>query len=336
MGRPVILEARHHRLPLILMLLLSVLSLVLLPATPAEARNDTNAEVRFLDSVNAERVQRGLPRLTVASDLRTSARRHSVVMADRSHLHHNPRLGSEITGYRLVAENVGFGPSVASIHRALMNSQGHRENILNPRVTEIGIGVEVRNSRTWVTQVFRQPRSAPTVRFNDIAGTPTHRGDILSLASSGVTMGCGRGSYCPDRPITRAEMATFLGRADGLLPRNPGQFSDTPSSNVHSPNIEAIRHAGLTTGCGDTRRYCPDRNVTRAEMASFLARALDLDVSRSSTGFSDVRNGTTHAGAIEAISRAGLTNGCGSGRYCPDRNVTRAEMASFLVRAFDL
>ena len=327
----------YRRIAVVLGVALLSLGLVALADAPADARTDSSAEVRFVDSVNAERASRGLPRLRVVNDLRSAARSHSIVMADQNRLHHNPNLGSDSgTNWRRVAENVGVGGSVPTLHQALMNSSGHRANILDANVTEIGVGVEVRSGRIWVTQMFRQPRSEPTISFRDVSSGQTHATNIRRLAGSGVTMGCGSNTYCPGRSITRAEMATFLARAQALMPRDPGQFRDTARGDVHAANIEAIRRASITTGCGQSDVYCPDRRVTRAEMASFLARSLDLPTSRSSTRFNDVRDGSTHAAAIEAIARAGITEGCGTGRYCPDRPVTRAEMASFLVRAFKL
>jgi hypothetical protein len=81
-------------------------------------------------------------------------------MADQDHLHHNPKLGTDVTSWTRLAENVGVGPSVSSLHTALMNSEGHRRNILDKDVTQLGIGVEVASTgRLWVTQVFRRPAS---------------------------------------------------------------------------------------------------------------------------------------------------------------------------------
>jgi hypothetical protein len=113
------------------------------------------------------------------------------------------------------------------------------------------------------------------------------------------------------------------------------EFVDVNNPSTHYHPIHRLASAELTTGCGRITHYCPTRGVTRAEMASFLARALDLPL-RSGTRYTDVRPGTTHAPAIEAIAHAGLTNGCGRDRYCPDRAVTRAEMATFLMRALEL
>lgn len=72
-------------------------------------------------------------------------------------------------------------------------------------------------------------------------------------------------------------------------------------------------------------------------MASFLARALDLELSDSFDGwrFQDVSDEHAHRGSIYAIARAGITVGCGDGtRFCPDKPLTRGEIATFLARAF--
>jgi hypothetical protein len=318
-------------------LLLPVLVVGLLLAAPGEARArpDGAAEARLVDSVNAERSQRGIPRLVVSPELRDIARGHSRRMADVARLHHNGALRSEVGGARRAAENVGRGGSVGAVHAALMGSAGHRGHILDPTFVEVGIGVEVRGGSVWVTQVFRTPHTAPTIGFRDVRTGSAHAAEIVRLAQAGVTLGCGSDTYCPARTVRRGEMASFLARAGGLLPRDPVTFGDTAAAGaVHAANIEALHAAGVTTGCGPGR-YCPERAISRAEMASFLARALDLPRSSTTTRFGDVPPGSTHAGSIEAIARAGITSGCGTpGRYCPDRPVTRAEMASFLVRAF--
>lgn len=78
-------------------------------------------------------------------------------MARTGVLEHNPDLSGQVTGWRSLAENVGYGGDEQSVHRALMNSSGHRANILDPRFTQIGIGVAWSGGRVWVTQVFREP-----------------------------------------------------------------------------------------------------------------------------------------------------------------------------------
>lgn len=315
---------------LLAVVLLAVVA-TLLPASAAEAAPEH--ELRFVDSLNVERAKRDLPRLTVASDLSDVARGHSAVMARDSNLHHNPNLGGQVSGWTRVAENVGRGPSVSSIHRALMDSPGHRANILDSRVTEVGIGVVVSGSTVWVTQVFRLPSTVSAASFRDVGGG-THAANIRTLADAAITTGCSDGRYCPDSAVTRAQMGTFIARSAALMPSSSNPFDDLHRAPLHRANISALADARVTGGC-DATSFCPERSVTRAQMATFLANALDLPRPSGAT-FSDVPSSSVHAGAINAIADRGITLGCGDGRYCPDAPVSRAEMASFLVRAFRL
>jgi uncharacterized protein YkwD len=126
----------------------------------AHAAPDANAEARFVSLINAERANAGLPALKVAGDLTKVARRHSVRMAESGKLHHNANLGSEVSGWDKVGENVGRGPNVDRVHAAFMASDGHRRNILDPDWTEVGVGVEVVDGGLWVTEIFRLPSGA--------------------------------------------------------------------------------------------------------------------------------------------------------------------------------
>lgn len=144
----------------------------LLTSVPALAASDHAAALDFSCRVNAERSTRGGIGLRVASDLTQVAQRHSARMADENLLHHNPKLGSEVTGWTRIAENVGRGSSVSSIHAALMASDGHRRNILESQVSEMGIAVEWRGGTAWVTQIFRRPTSSTSAPWPD-CGTST-------------------------------------------------------------------------------------------------------------------------------------------------------------------
>ena len=135
-------------------------------------------------------------------------------------------------------------------------------------------------------------------------------------------------------------MASFLARALDLeTPRQRAGFDDVDPTSAHAANIEALFAAQITTGCArDRLAYCPSKPVTRAQMASFLARALALEVPPQPAGFHDVDPTSAHAANIEALYAAQITTGCTQEplQYCPDRPVTRAQMAAFLYRARDL
>ena len=309
-----------------------------LAPTAAHAADRPDLAGRFVDSVNAERVQRGLPRLQVASDLAKVARTHSVVMADKNLLHHNPRLATDVSGWQRVSENVGRGRSVTSLHAAFMNSDGHRRNILDPQVTQIGVGVELRDGTVWVTKVFRNPSSATAASsgtsYRDVSTSSTHAANIARISQSGVASGCAAGRFCPGDEVTREQMATFLGRAKGVLTADTGPFSDVSATGTHTGNVFGTTAAGIAVGCSSTG-YCPGRALTRGEMAGFLGRALGL-TPKTVRSFGDVAASDPNAGWIQAIADAGITGGCGGGNYCPDAPVSRQQMATFLVTAFKL
>ena len=98
--------------------------------------------------------------------------------------------------------------------------------------------------------------------------------------------------------------------------------------------IAWLAEEGITQGCA-AHSYCPSNPVTRAQMASFLARALDLETPRQRAGFTDVGATSVHAANIEALFAAHITTGCKQEplQYCPNRPITRAQMAAFLHRA---
>ena len=111
-------------------------------------------------------------------------------------------------------------------------------------------------------------------------------------------------------------------------------FKDICGS-IHQASIEWLAAEGLTKGCGDGTKFCPDQVVSRGQMATFLAAALDLPPGPDM--FTD-DEGSPHEDAINAIAAAGITAGCtGDGTsFCPENPVSRAQMATFLTKAFKL
>jgi spore germination protein YaaH len=109
-------------------------------------------------------------------------------------------------------------------------------------------------------------------------------------------------------------------------------FTDIDDS-IHWSSIAWIADQGITSGCGGGK-YCPDGLVTRAQMASFLSRALALPAATDDAFTDD--EGSIHEENINRIAEAGITVGCSATTFCPGGIVTRAQMASFLARAFHL
>jgi hypothetical protein len=174
----------------------------------------------------------------------------------------------------------------------------------------------------------------PGGTFRDDDGN-LHEGMIEAIVAEGITGGCTPDGdrYCPASAVSRGQMATFLARALGLPAATRDHFPDDAGS-THEDSINRVADAGIATGSADGR-YHPGRSVTRAQMASFLARALALPPA-GDPPFTDVVG--THAGAIARVAEAGITRGCDASgtRYCPDNPVARDQMASFLGRGLGL
>ena len=186
-------------------------------------------------------------------------------------------------------------------------------------------------------------------QFTDVPVTHWAAGWIERLYDAGVTTGCQLAppQYCPTETTTRAQMAVLLGRAiygPKFAPPTPtgDVFADVPAGYWAAAWIEQLYSDGLTRGCDtDPLRYCPQNNITRAEMAVFLVRVLHGQdyIPPAPTGlFEDVP--ATHWAApwIEQLYRDGITTGCSTSplRFCPKGSTTRAEIAAFLVRTFDV
>lgn len=174
---------------------------------------------------------------------------------------------------------------------------------------------------------------AASSHFRDVRVDGAHASAIAQLAASGITTGCEDGRFCPGRPVTRGQMATFLGRALEL-PAAPGDRFRDDDRSAHEAMIERVAAAGITHGCS-TERFCPSRPVTRGQLAAFLARALGLSSQSAEARFRDVSARHAHAGAIAALTERGIASGYRDGTFRPEAEVTRAQMASLLVRSFE-
>jgi YVTN family beta-propeller protein len=179
--------------------------------------------------------------------------------------------------------------------------------------------------------------------FVDLAWNHWARSFIESIFEAGVTSGFPDGTYRPNNNVTRAEMAVFLKKGihgGSYVPPTPDgshPFSDI-AGHWAEAWMEDLYDEGLTSGYPDGT-YRPQNQVTRAEMAVFLLKAkygssyTPPPVSGGS--FTDVAGHWAEAW-IEQLAEEGITSGYPDGTYRPNNNVTRAEMAVFLVRTFNL
>jgi len=177
--------------------------------------------------------------------------------------------------------------------------------------------------------------------FNDDDGS-VHEAYIEAIAAEGITKGCNppaNDRFCPDDPVTRGQMAAFMSRALSLPGSSGDRFIDDDDS-IFAGDIEALAAAGITKGCNPPAndRYCPNAAVTRGQLAAFLVRAFGYSDDGGGDLFTD-DDGSVFEGDIDRLGTAGVTKGCNppaNDRFCPNRDITRAEMATFLGRALGL
>ena len=178
----------------------------------------------------------------------------------------------------------------------------------------------------------------PGGTFTDDDGN-VHEGYIEAIAAEGVTSGCNppkNDNYCPDRTITRGEMAVFLVRALDLSSDGGRDWFNDDNNSPYEWAINRLAAAGITKGCNAANtRYCPTSSVSREQMAAFLVRGYDLTGSTSGNPFTDDNN-SAFENDIEILRANGITTGCNpptNNRYCPTSPVRRDEMATFIARA---
>jgi hypothetical protein len=180
-------------------------------------------------------------------------------------------------------------------------------------------------SRRW----NRVSDGARASTFTDTAGSP-HASAIDELVSRSIAQGWSDRTFRPNLTINRAQVSTFLGKAMVFDPVSGSRFRDVDANFVHSGYINALHDRRIIDAFpGNTFR--PFQPLLRENMAVLIARALELEPDpQAAAHFPDV---TSHAGEIGAVVKAGIAMGRTDGTYGPKGQVTRAQMATFLMNA---
>jgi hypothetical protein len=122
---------------------------------------------------------------------------------------------------------------------------------------------------------------------------------------------------------------SLLVRARGLGPAGGQRFSDVPGDHTHAGAIAAAVDAGWISGFSDGR-FRPEGLLSREQLATVLGRAAGLS-RRPGQFFSDVPWTSSHLAWVNAIGEAGISGGCGGGRYCPSSTASRGQMATLVA-----
>ena len=169
--------------------------------------------------------------------------------------------------------------------------------------------------------------------FSDVSTSAYYYEAVKWAQEKGITGGIGNGLFGPNQPCTRAQIVTFLWRAAGSPePKTMSSFADVSMDAYYAKAVAWAVENGITTGTGDGK-FSPDATCTRAQSVTFLFRAIGKLVD-SKAEFSDVLTDSYYANAVAWAVENGVTNGIGNGLFGPDNSCTRAQIVTFLFRAY--
>ena len=185
---------------------------------------------------------------------------------------------------------------------------------------------KVEVNATFVKEVEISP-------FSDVSTSAYYYEAVKWAQEKGITGGIGNGLFGPNQPCTRAQIVTFLWRAAGSPePKSMSSFSDVSADSYYAKAVAWAVENGITTGTGDGK-FSPDATCTRAQSVTFLFRAIGKLVD-SKAEFSDVLTDSYYANAVAWAVVNGVTNGIGDGLFGPNNSCTRAQIVTFLFRAY--
>ena len=176
-------------------------------------------------------------------------------------------------------------------------------------------------------------KEVETSPFSDVSTSAYYYEAVKWAQEKGITGGIGNGLFGPNQPCTRAQIVTFLWRTAGSPePKAMSSFADVSMDAYYAKAVAWAVENGITTGTGDGK-FSPDATCTRAQSVTFLFRAIGKLVD-SKAEFSDVLTDSYYANAVAWAVENGVTNGVGDGLFGPDNSCTRAQIVTFLFRAY--
>lgn len=182
------------------------------------------------------------------------------------------------------------------------------------------------------------PPSSASASYVDLPPSHPAFAAAEALRSVGAMWGCSTNQFCPDRLVTRAEVAYLFQQLLPNVGNGPAAplFDDVPQSAWYYSAVQAMASQNVTTSCG-TRLFCPDEGVSRAAAAVFLRRAEGLPNTGPATPtFLDVPTSHWAYSNIEAAYAAGFVSACSTvgPSYCPGDFMTRADAAKLFARVY--
>ena len=174
---------------------------------------------------------------------------------------------------------------------------------------------------------------AAATSFVDVPANAYFADAVKWAVDKGVTNGLSDTMFGPYESCTRAQIVTFLWRAAGSPePKTASSFTDVPVSTYYAKAVAWAVENGITNGMTETT-FAPNETCTRGQSVTFLHRVLKGTAS-GSTNFTDVASDAFYADATSWAVANNVTNGTSNTTFSPNADCTRAEIVTFLYRAY--
>ncbi|MFJ7367911.1 DUF6612 family protein [Lysinibacillus sp. NPDC098008] len=187
-----------------------------------------------------------------------------------------------------------------------------------------------------VTALAVVPASAAD-SFSDVSKDHAHFSSISALHEAGIINGFPDGTFKPLQDVTRGQAAKMIAGAFGLTTdateENPN-FKDVATSSAYYDAIVTLVNLGVVQGYEDDT-FRPNDTITRGQMAVMVAQATGLTAEGESP-FADVPQDSPYADAVTALYEAGIAKGLTATEFGVEKNVTRGQLATFIVNALGL
>ncbi|MCD7903920.1 MAG: S-layer homology domain-containing protein, partial [Oscillospiraceae bacterium] len=170
--------------------------------------------------------------------------------------------------------------------------------------------------------------------FTDVASSAYYADAVAWAVENGVTNGTSDTTFSPEKSITRAEVVTFLWRLAGTPePTITSAFEDLDSAAFYYDAVLWACETGVTNGTSETT-FSPDDIVSRAQIVTLINRYSGETAENAETPFTDVDADSYYAAAVAWAYEVGVTNGTSENTFAPEQTCTRAQVVTFLYRAF--
>ena len=177
-------------------------------------------------------------------------------------------------------------------------------------------------------------KKVETSPFSDVSTNAYYYEAVKWAQEKGITGGIGNGLFGPNQPCTRAQIVTFLWRAAGSPePKTMSSFADVSMDAYYAKAVAWAVENSITTGTGDGK-FSPDATCTREQAVAFLYRASGSPAVSGGSAFSDVAANAYYADAVAWAEKNGVTGGIGGGLFGSGNTCTRAQIVTFLYRAY--